>query len=249
MAAYSQRRFLHKPRLTSWSDLPDGHEALRKGRTRYPAMVVFPGLVKNILKSGDNSIKIGKVITKGRWKGMPIFTLTLEERATCPSSCELWTSCYGNKMHWGERLMPGKALVWRLGAQLKTLNRTYPAGFVVRLHILGDFYSLAYVKRWLSWLRRFPALRVYGYTARTFKEPIGALLERAADRMWDRFAIRISAPRFLTGAEVIDGSDKERLESAQRIGTVCPVDTGKTECCATCGYCWQTRRNVIFIKH
>jgi hypothetical protein len=30
---------------------------------------------------------------------------------------------------------------------------------------------------------------------------------------------------------------------------VCPEQTGKTECCATCGACWATDKNVAFMRH
>lgn len=29
----------------------------------------------------------------------------------------------------------------------------------------------------------------------------------------------------------------------------CPVQTGKTECCATCALCWQTERKIVFLAH
>lgn len=46
---------------------------------------------------GANNPKTGKRITKGLWAGMPIYTLTLEERASCPSYCHMWRDCYGNR--------------------------------------------------------------------------------------------------------------------------------------------------------
>ena len=50
-----------------------------------------------LIKKSTN-VKLGKKVTKGKWKGFPIFTLTLEERATCPKSCQHWATCYGNNM-------------------------------------------------------------------------------------------------------------------------------------------------------
>jgi hypothetical protein len=85
--------------------------------------------------------------------GMPIYTLTLEERATCPTSCGHWRSCYGNSMHFAHRIdhrSPGFATL--LAANVKRLGVEHPHGFVVRLHVLGDFYSVAYVDLWAALL-------------------------------------------------------------------------------------------------
>jgi hypothetical protein len=55
-----------------------------------------------VIKASTN-IKLGKKVTKGHLKGARIFTLTLEERATCDSECEHWLDCYGNNMPFGHR--------------------------------------------------------------------------------------------------------------------------------------------------
>ena len=152
-------------------------------------------------------------------------------------------NCYGNKMHWSERFMHGKALEWRLGNEISALQRRHPHGFVVRLHVLGDFYSVAYVKLWLSWLRRFPALHVFGYTAWPADHPIGALLKDAGDRLWSRFAIRLSHGGLgERSTEVVD-------DDAAATGIVCPAQTDRSDCCGTCALCWGTRRNIAFLRH
>lgn len=248
MAGRALRRFTgHTPPFTMVDELPADHAAAIEGRTRFPTTVAEPGLVGRVLKSGHHNRKIGKQVQKGRWAGMPIFTLTLEERATCPRSCRHWWSCFGNKMHRVERLAHGRSLEWALGSELADLARRHPQGFVVRLHVLGDFYSVAYVQRWLSWLHRHPPLHVFGYTAWPADTPIGALLRAASARLWDRFAIRTSngphaerATRTLTSppaGPVVDGA------------IVCPAQTGRSDCCATCALCWQSRRNIAFLLH
>ena len=30
---------------------------------------------------------------------------------------------------------------------------------------------------------------------------------------------------------------------------VCPAQTGKTQCCATCALCWTTKKNIAFLRH
>src|SRR5262249_10851032 len=91
----------------SASLLPHDHPAVIDGRTVYPTTVRAPlrrADAPSVLKSAVNSRKIGGEILKGRWRGLPAYTLTLEERATCPTTCRHWRSCYGNKMQWADRM-------------------------------------------------------------------------------------------------------------------------------------------------
>jgi hypothetical protein len=89
-----------------------GHPATVENRTLFPTTVRDVGQ-EWLLKGGEHSGKIGRRVTKGAWKGFPIFTLTLEERATCPVSCALWHSCYGNHMPMARRWRHGPELLER----------------------------------------------------------------------------------------------------------------------------------------
>ncbi|WP_145201338.1 hypothetical protein [Sphingobium sp. B2] len=223
--------------------LMPGHAAREQGRTLFPSTVVHASQSPRVLIDGINQRKIGRKVTKGRWTGMRIFTLTLEERATCPRACQQWDSCYGNNMPYARRHIGGAEFEAKLDAELMALNRRHPRGFVVRLHILGDFYSLAYARYWQVALDRFPALRVFGYTAHAPESEIGAELLRASLDRWDRFALRFSgAGLHALGAETI-----ERDETTPHI--ICPAQTGKTDCCATCALCWGTDRTIAFLRH
>jgi hypothetical protein len=171
--------------------LPAFSQAARGGRSNFPSRVFGSDEVGRVLKSGHQSRKIGAFVTKGPRKGWPIFTLTLEERATCPRTCREWLSCYGNNMQAAERIEAGAALEAALTAELGVLQQTHPGGFMVRVHVLGDFYSEAYVDVWREALARFPALHLFGFTARNPADPIGrAVALLAADFGWSRAAIR-----------------------------------------------------------
>lgn len=240
-----QRRFVSiKPKEQPRSvNLAEDHPALVEGRTLMPNRVFHASLVDRVLKSGRWSRKTGKLVTKGRWRGFPIFTLTLEERATCPRSCAQWRTCYGRNMPFAERIIHDGVFEARLWSELEALDRLHPDGFVVRLHILGDFYSIEYVAIWEAALSIFPALRVFGYTARSPFEPIGRELFVLTNRLPDRFSIRFSNGGFATGcAEVVD-----RAEDTSNI--ICPAQTGKTDCCATCALCWQSPKTIAFLRH
>ena len=218
------------------------HPAVVEGRSRYTR---FSGNASaRVLVSGFNSKKIGARCTKSRWKGMPIFTLTLEERKTCPTTCTLWRSCYGNKMHWSRRNAHGPELEDRLELELAAYQEKWPKGFVVRLHVLGDFYSVSYVRKWADWLNRFSALRVFGYTARTLDDPIGVEIQRLVQQHWVRFAVRSSdrqMPDMPFSFVVKNAGDTTEI--------ICPAQTGGSDCCATCGLCWQTTKPIAFLEH
>lgn len=247
------RRF-EQPHTRATGDtnaLPPDHPSAREGYTRYHAMVRHPYSVDRVLKSGVNSRKIGSRVTKGAWKGMPIYTLTLEERATCPRSCAHWLDCYGNKMHWSQRIVHGPMLEAALANELATLQGHHPAGFVVRLHVLGDFYSVDYVQRWAGWLGEFPAVRVFGYTAWPPDTAIGATIQTLRDVHWDRFAVRTSQPT-LTRTRLREATTTTVYSDAaaqQQDGIVCPQQRNQTDCCGTCALCWGTRRNIVFLAH
>lgn len=223
--------------------LPAAHAALVENRTIFPSTVEHASLAPRILVSGMNSRKTGRQVTKGKWAGMPIYTLTLEERATCPATCREWSTCYGNNMHFARRIIADEVFEARLSAELENLNTLHPKGFVVRLHILGDFYSTEYVDLWRRALDELPALRVFGYTARLLSDPIGQLLFRLAAMRWDRFAMRFSGVGMQTMAsEVVDTPD-------QAIGILCPAQANEKLSCATCALCWSTERTISFLRH
>jgi len=218
------------------------HPAHASGRSIFSSRVYDPDEVARVLKTGHQSRKIGRQVAKGHRRGWPIFTLTLEERATCPRTCEAWAYCYGNHMQAAERITPGPALETALWAELSALQADHPRGFMVRLHVLGDFYSEAYVRMWSDALAAFPALHVFGFTARLPGTPIGDALQALWSTRWDRFAVRVSGMAgALKAAQVIPNTDAGAI--------TCPAQTEATDCCATCALCWQSDRTIAFARH
>lgn len=221
------------------------HPAVVEGRMRFAQSAnEHKRHQARVLVSGFNSRKIGKMVTKGSLAGMPIYTLTLDERATCERSCEMWRSCMGNRMPWSLRWPATPETFVRIRDELQVLSVVHRDGFLVRLHILGDFPSVEYVELWEKWLADFPMLRVYGYTRRVGE--IGAAVASLARRKWDRFAIRSSfgALRNLPSTVVVDRG------AALPDGIVCPAQTHKTAACSSCGLCWdQPSKTIIFLEH
>ena len=234
--------------------------AVMNGRTLFQATlkdtsVDALGKSERVIKESTN-VKLGKRVTKGKLKGFKILTVTLEERKTCPRSCAHWANCYGNNMPFATRYAANDNLVERMESELVELQRKNPKGFLVRLHILGDFYSVAYVDKWKEWLARFPALHVYGYTANqpdaqdATESGIGQAVLSIQQSEPIRFAVRFSGNFEREDMTALSGDDARATDMvATGKAFVCPVQTGKTDSCGTCGLCWTASKAVVFLTH
>ena len=226
---------------------PD-HPALSEKRTIHPIKVYHAfSFHSPIIKPVSLNSKLGKgktLIEKGRWAGMPMFSLTLEERATCPSYCLRWAQCYGNGMPFAHRFKPGENLETRIDFEIGLLAGRFPGGFVVRLHILGDFYSADYADLWSSLLVDHSELRIFGYTGQFVLTSIGTEIARMnrIDRCWLRFSRNVPYNRKYPNEIYAGSPDKVS-------GIRCPEQTKTTESCLTCGLCWSTKQTITFEDH
>lgn len=230
---------------------PSGHgvtisrlnPAYTGGRSIFSSRVYDPDEVDRVFKTGHQSRKIGKFVAKGKRRGWPIYTLTLEERATCPRTCEAWGFCYGNNMQAAERLNAGAELEEQIWRELQDFQKRHPDGFLVRLHVLGDFYSTCYVEMWSNALIAFQALHVFGFTARLPGTEIGDALAPLIDNQWERFSVRYSGGASDRKSSNIQGSENDKNSIP------CPAQTGATDCCATCSLCWANDVSISFGRH
>jgi len=119
----------------------------------------------------------------------------------------------------------------------------------VRLHTLGDFYSVEYVRLWGRLLERHPGLHIWGYTAhwQVKDDPIAAALIEVIERFGERFAVRFSNAPIPFPHPTTITIETARQKPADAI--ICPEQLGKTESCSTCALCWQTRRQIAFLQH
>lgn len=240
--------------LTRWVKEPGRHtKPSRTGlapadasRTRFPTRVLRVADMTNLLVSGHSNVKIGRDVRKGKLKGYWIYTLSLEERATCPRSCAHWRSCYGNAMPFAKRVdHTDPAFLPALEAEIATLLKRHKTGVLIRLHALGDFFSYAYVEWWAEQLERHPNLSIFGYTARDPLSIIGIRIQQTKIRFGRRFAVRWS-----NGWLPVDNTVSIKTEAdCPASAFVCPEQTNKTRCCATCAACWSTTKTVAFLEH
>ena len=221
--------------------------AAKAGHTAYPSRVMDPD--DFVLKPGKYQRKLVSVVKKGLWTGFPIYSLTLEERATCPKTCEQWQGCFGNHMHNASRYRHGDALDVEIKREVANLAHTHPAGFVVRLHILGDFVSVPYVKMWADLLLTYPALHIFGYTHWKRGTEIGDAVAKLRDAWWWRFAIRTSDANASEGPRTVVIEDKSQLP---RGAIICPAQVGVGRTCSTCALCWSPaakNKTIAFLRH
>ena len=225
------------------------------------------GKTEKVIKKSTN-IKLGKKVTRGKLKGFPIYTVTLQERATCPVSCKHYSTCYGNNMMFAIRYNADDELIAMMESELHDLQAKYPNGFLVRLHVLGDFYSVSYVAQWAKWFGMFPALHVYGYTANQFdavndtERGIVQAVASLRNACGIRFAVRSSGSYSDQFAALSADEKQARDMLVNRQAFQCPTQiskaTGKlakkdeetlVPDCGACGLCWQSQKPVVFLTH
>jgi hypothetical protein len=223
-------------------------QAHQEGRTLYPKSRKGADYTSSVLKRSSNA-KLGKRVERGPWKGAVIYTLTLEERATCPNDCAMWKKCYGDNMPFAHRMvMPPKELMERIKSELKEICHTHEK-VAIRLHVLGDFFSREYVLFWNMMMFSYSNLYVWGYTARNWKDPIGETIQNMNQSYPNRWLVRFS------NTEEKDNCPEEGIYTCA-VDTksnyiTCPEQIGKTESCGTCGLCWNhnVKRGIRFLPH
>ena len=217
--------------------------------TIFPTTVETPTPTQTVLKDGANSSKIGGDVLVGWLKGARILTLTLEERATCPP-CAVAEICYGNRMQYAQRWRAGPEVEDAIRREIEAACATHER-VLVRLHVLGDFYSFDYLRLWTELLDEFDNLNVFGFTAHAPDTEIGAGIARVRAALGRRFSIRHSGITGQWGAFTIDfPTERSTLGDA----LVCPEQRGawgdtRERHCGDCGACWTSDRPIVFAEH
>ena len=143
-------------------------------------------------------------------------------------------------------------LTAKLDKEIDILMDKHKKGIVIRLHVLGDFYSVSYVRFWREQLAKHPLLCIFGYTARK-DDNIAHAIWRMNDP--DRCVIRHSGNKdydgklFATQKAFKENWSYAADESFEGKSFDCPEQTGKIKDCASCGLCWMTTKTVRFATH
>lgn len=210
-----------------------------------------PSVGETILKDGAHNAKIGGDVAIGHLAGAKIFTLSLEERATCPRDCLHWRSCYGNNMNRARRWRHSLRFELALDKEVRALCVTHDL-VLIRLHVLGDFPNFGYLKLWIKLLDDLPNLNVFGFSAWKPDTEIGAGIVRVREELGTRFAVRTSGMTGKWGSFTLDmPTERARIGDA----IVCPEqrsamgDIKPGIHCGNCGACWRGDKPITFIEH
>ena len=199
----------------------------------------FPN--ETVLKDGRDNRKLHSITY-----GVPIFTVTLRERADCPAHCAQFRSCFGNHMNWARRFIIGDAFYEAVQLECELLSLDFPDGFRIRLHTLGDFVSVEYVQFWEQMLELHPALLIYGYTHWRKSDEIGREIEKLNRRyQHGRFCIRWSDGSGEWSTRVFDTPSAEPIRDGY---SMCPHEIKGTSC-ADCKVCWESPKPIGFTQH
>ena len=201
-----------------------------------------------IIKDSKN-IKLGKKVIKGMYNNYKLKTVTLIERKTCPADCVHWDDCYGNNMPFAHRIDHKDQNLLQKRIYNELLNSTNQL-LLIRLHVLGDFFNVKYVKFWSIMLNTFKNIALYGYTANNINSKIELSRDIAKEiiklnynkHSHIRFSNDLNNPFSANSYDIVKPVKGKSI--------LCPVQENKTANCGTCGLCWnQKNQSIIFKTH
>ena len=202
----------------------------------------------DIVKNSTN-IKLGKKVIKGMYNDYKMKTVTLTERKTCPEDCIHWEDCYGNNMPFAHRIDHNDQNLLQKRIYNELLNSTNKL-LLIRLHILGDFFNVKYVKFWSIMLNTFKNIALWGFTANNINSKI-SLSRNIAKEIIKLNYSEHSHIRFSNDlTNKFSGNSYDIVKPVKGESIVCPVQENKTANCGTCGLCWnQKNQSIIFKTH
>ena len=200
---------------------------------------------------GETRVKVRKSPQVSKWNSklgvLPSFSLPV--LITCPGKTEFCSRlCYGLN---GRFTKPRARELYQNNLEaskqpdfaeriVSEILKAKPEAF--RLHVVGDFYSVEYVEKWLEIAERLPDVKFFGST-----------------KSWRVLGLRDAVTRFRDLPNVylrasIDFSHLDQPSSSWRVwsiegkGDPCPHDFSSVENCLTCKKCWQIKESDIRFK-
>ncbi len=200
---------------------------------------------------GEAKVKVKEPAQVSRWNSkvgvLPSFSLPVLQ--TCPGKTEFCRRlCYGLRGRFTHQKMRE--------IYQNNLKASKQAGFVerivreiskskteaFRLHVVGDFYSVEYLEKWIEIANRLPNVKFFGST-RSWRVPeLRKTLERFRDlpNVYLRASIdftHLDRPTCSWGVWSIEGE-----------GDPCLHDYGLVKNCTACKKCWQTKDSDIRLR-
>lgn len=148
---------------------------------------------------------------------------------------------------------------------------------IVRIHVSGDFDTVAYIEGWIRLVDQYPHIRFFGYTRSWRVSKLRESIERLRDlpnvqlfasvdksmtdlpnddwrRAWLESDVRSykgGGPGFEQGLDFWIGEGQQNFITVDdKSAYVCPEQTGRKPDCQSCNYCIKgTSGDVIFLVH
>ena len=126
---------------------------------------------------------------------------------------------------------------------------TIPEGLgAFRIHVSGDFFSVAYIRAWVRLVRLHPETKFWAYTRSWRVKRLLADLELL--RAEPNVQLFASVDETIAQSPPA-GWRVARIQGDEPTpGLICPEQTGAKANCAECKYCFKgTRGDVVFKQH
>ncbi len=199
--------------------------------------------------------------------GEQIHTFSIPAIKTCPgrsNTCE--KACYATRgtMRFAQKSYSRR---WKESkksnfAEMVTKELRHRGATKVRIHCSGDFYSPAYVRKWIAIVRASPGIRFFVYT-RSWRVPkirkeLKVLAREKNIRVWyscdaetglpSSISRRVRIAYMATSDSDLPRGRPDLVFRVKRTTVkkfsggrlVCPSENGVTDTtCSRCGICWQ----------
>lgn len=179
------------------------------------------------------------MISDGNSKLGVLPSFSLPPLATCPGATEFCKRfCYGKSGRYAwRRTKITLSLNLAMSKQANFVEEiekeiTKSKATVFRIHVVGDFYDVRYVKKWIEIADDLPGVAFYGYTRSWRVESIARklMLLKALPN------VRLMASVDFTHVDRPSGWSTVSVEGA---GEPCPHDLKLVEHCLDCRRCWE----------
>jgi len=198
---------------------------------------------------GETRVKVRAELSRWNSKLGVIPSFSLPVLKTCPGKTEFCSRlCYGLKGRFTRQrireLVQNNLEASRqpdfVERMIREILKAKPEAF--RLHVIGDFYSVEYVEKWLEIADRLPDVKFFGST-RSWRV-LG--LRDAVTRLRDLPNLYLRASIDLSHLD--QPSHSWGVWSIEGKGDPCPHDYGLADNCITCKKCWQTKDSDIRLR-
>jgi len=124
---------------------------------------------------------------------------------------------------------------------VKEIRKTRAPAF--RLHVVGDFYSVEYIEKWIEIAIQLTTVIIFGSTRSWHCEELRETLKKFRDLQ----NVYLKASIDLTDTQVMPNCGW-RTWSVEGQGVPCPHDYGLVKNCLACQRCWTVKEFDLSLK-